>query len=294
MPDFDCFERLIRQTMVVEDDEIDQLVRDMEAIRRENRPQLFKGRSFVYLDQWVGRARQALVSEFGADARFSTTNLNLKGSDLAVIGTDIEIELKTGQVTDANIGIEPMSWAFGDEDESVLSDIMSESMYERRAMAYRGDYSGIRASQERTMYRLYAYLHERLEEGQEAPPRLAHYARAVARGITKKKDIEPLFGRDERDWKVPWIFHADWRCGWIPRTNPFDLEEDIIVDRIWKGPVGRSSIPRAQARVRGRSSDRTAKFYPNYKNSFLAKNSPSKVEAKHWVKTACFHVWIDK
>lgn len=294
MPNFDSFERLIRKAMAVEDDQLIRLVRDMEATPGENRPKLFKRRSVADLDQWVRLARQALADHFGADAQFSTTQVNRKGSDLLVIGTDVEIELKTGQVTDANIGIKPMSWAFHDEDESCLYDIMSESMYERRAMAYRGDYSGIRASQQRTMDRLYAYLCERLEVGQEAPPRLAHYARAVARGVTKKKEIEALFGRDERDWKFPWILHADWRCGWIPRTNPFDLEEDIIVDRIWKGPVGRSRTPRAQARVRGQLSGRTAKFYPNYKNSFPAKNSLPKVEAKHWVKNACFHIWIDK
>lgn len=288
MPDFDSFERLIRRVMIADHGEIGQLVRDMEAIPRENRPALFKDRSFVDLEQWVRRARQALAHQFGADVRFATTSLNLEGSDLMVIGSDIEIELKTGQITDANIGIKPMAWALDDEDESCLYDIMSESMYERRAMGHQGDYGGIRASQKRTMDRLHAYLSERLEIGQPAPPRLAHYSRAVARGITKSVDIVPLLGKRESEWSVPRILQAKWRAGWVPRTNPFDPDEIIVVDSVSTGHGGRSGIARVQARVRGLSSRRTALFYPNYKNSFQG------IAAGHWVRTPCFHVWIDK
>ena len=116
MPDFDAFERLIRQSMVVEEEAIRELVHEMAETPGENRPKLFKCRSVADLDAWVRRARTALADQFGVDARFATTHRNLEGSDLVLVGTDIEIELKTGQVTDANIGIKPMSWAFHDED----------------------------------------------------------------------------------------------------------------------------------------------------------------------------------
>ena len=274
--------------MVVEKEAIRELIHEMAEIPDENRPKLFKGRSIADFDAWVRRARRALADQFGVDAQFSTTHRNLEGSDLVLVGTNIEIELKTGQVTDANIGIGSMAWAIGDEDEAVLYDIMVESMHERRSMGYRGDYAGIRANQNRTMDRLHAYLDERLEVGQLAPPKLAHYSRAVARGITKASEIKPLLGTIESEWEVPWLLHAKWRAGWIARTNPFDPQEDILVEGVWRGHGGRSGIPRAQARVKGQSSGRTALFYPHYKNSFHG------IAAKHWVQTACFHVWIDK
>jgi len=36
--------------------------------------------------------------------------------------------------------------------------------------------------------------------------------------------------------------------------------------------------------------------YPKspYKNSFYQKNRKTRIEAKYWVETACFHVWIDE
>ena len=267
---------------------IRELVHKMAEIPDENRPKLFKGRSVADLYAWVCRARTALADQFGVDAHFATTHRNLEGSDLVLVGTNIEIELKTGQVTDANIGIGSMAWAIGDEDEAVLYDIMVESMHARRSMGYQSDFAGIRASQNRTMDRLHDYLDERLEVGQPAPPKLAHYSRAVARGITKASDVKPLLGTIESEWAVPWLLHARWRAGWIARTNPFDPDEDILVDGVLRGHGGRSGVSRAQVRVKGQSSGRTALFYPHYKNSFHG------IAAKHWVQTACFHVWIDK
>lgn len=289
MPDFDAFERLIRQSMVVEEEAIRDLVHQMAEIPGRNRPELFKPRSVADLEAWVCRARQALAERFGPNARFSTTDLNIEGADLQVIGDDREIELKTGKVTNANIGIGPMAWALGDDTECELHDIMVMSIYERRELADQRDWNGVRASQSRVMERLFAYFCERLQTDKDAPPRLAHYSRAIARGITKKRDIVCLFGRAEDEWQVPHILHARWQQGWVPRANPFLPDERIVVESVRNdGHGGKAGVPRAWVRVKGLSSGRTADFYPNYKNSFRG------IAAKHWVQTACFHVWIDK
>lgn len=289
MPDFDRFERLIRKVMVVEDEEVGHLIHKMEAIPRVNRPALFKDRSCVDMDQWVRRARQALASQFGTDAQFATTDVNREGSDLMVIGTDIEIELKTGKVTDANIGIGPMSWAFDDSPKGDLYNIMVISMRKRQDLARQNDWAGVRASQEGVMKCLFDYFCERLETDKDAPPRLAHYARAIACGITKEKDIVPLYGKIETEWKVPDILHAHWEHGWVPRANPFLPSEKIIVESVRNdGHGGKAGIPRAWVRLKGLSSERTADFYPHYKNRF------HEIPAQFWVQTACFHVWIDK
>ena len=65
-----------------------------------------------------------------------------------------------------------MAWTIG--DNTVLFVILVESMHERRSMGHQGDYTGIRANQNRTMDRLHYYLGERLEVGQPDPLKLAH------------------------------------------------------------------------------------------------------------------------
>ena len=83
--------------MVVEQEAILELVHEMAEIPGDNRPKLFKGRSVADLDACVRRARTVLADQFGVDAQFSTTHRNLEGSDLVLVGANIEIELKTGQ-----------------------------------------------------------------------------------------------------------------------------------------------------------------------------------------------------
>lgn len=270
------------------------LVPRLAGLPDQRRPRLFKGKTPAEIDLWIRRARQALAEMFGVDANFRTGDLNIKGSDLAVVGSDDEIELKTGKVTDANLGISTVAWMMGDQDEAELHSIMAAPMQERRRMALAGDFEGVRASQERTMERLYDYFQERLTVDNPAPDRVAHYARAVAHGKTQKSEVAPLLGQPESKWPVPTVLHADWRKGWVKATNPFEAGEVIVVDDIYRKASSnyRSPVSRAQARLRGVSSNRTALIYPNYKNSSQGKEG--RVEAKHWVATACFHMWIDK
>lgn len=294
MPDFDEFERLIRKAMTEPCYGLSGLTPRLAAIPRQHRPQLFKNRTKPELEMWIQRACQKLADLFGVDSNFRTSDLNIKGSDLTVIETGKEIELKTGKVTDANIGLSTVAWMMGDKDNAELRSIMSDSMKDRCQLALSGDFEGVRASQEKTMERLYIYFRERLSEGTPAPDLVAHCARAVAHGFTKKDEISSLQGQPESKWPVRTVLHANWREGWIEVRKPFDKDETIIVDQIFRGANTRSKIARAQAKVRGITSGRTVLIYPNYKNSYKSKASGRKVEAKHWVKTACFHLWIDK
>ena len=96
MPNFDEFERLIRKAMTEPDYGLQGVTPRLAAVPRQNRPRLFKGRTQPELEMWVQRARQKLAEMFGAESNFRTSDLNIKGSDLTVIGTGKEIELKTG------------------------------------------------------------------------------------------------------------------------------------------------------------------------------------------------------
>ena len=270
------------------------LVPKLALIPDQRRPRLFKGKTSAEIDLWIRRARQALAEMFGLDANFRTGDLNIQGSDLAIVGSDDEIELKTGKVTDANLGIAPVAWMMGDQNNTELRSIMADPMKERRRMALSGDFEGVRASQELTMGRLYDYFQERLRVGNPAPDRVAHYARAVAHGITQKSEVAPLLGQPESEWPVRTLLHANWSKGWVKVTNPFETGEVIVVDEIYRKASTNYSSPvsRAQARVRGVSSNRTVLIYPNYKNKYKGKDG--NVAAEHWVATACFHLWIDK
>ena len=293
MPDFDAFERLIRHSMTAAEEDVAGLVNKLAAVPRVNRPQLFKDRSRQEMERWVMQARQVLADRYGENTHFITSSLNREGSDLTVVSTGEEIELKTGKVTDANIGIEAMAWAMGDKDKSELYEIMSKPMTERRSMALAGNFKRVRSSQEQTMCRLYEYFNQRLTVGNPAPPQLRLYAVAVARGFTKLNEVKALLGHPESGWASRTIFHAHWSKGWVQKANLFHSEEQILVDQVFlKESIQENKINRAQIRLIGSSSGRTALFYPNYKNAYYSRGE--EVPAKYWVNTACFHIWIDR
>ena len=292
MPDFDTFERLIRSAMVETDPtpSIDHLAR----IPDENRPALFKGRDRPEIREWVTRARNSLHDLFSQPPLLSTSDVNIRGSDLFERRTSTPIELKTGKVTDANIGVATMAWVMGDADDAQLKDIMSRSMTMRRDLALAREYAQVRESQQRTMERLESYLATRVTVGAMAPRLLSHFARCVARGVTTKQKAIALLELPESDWEVPVTLHAHWNKGWAQKARPFDPSEDILVQKVGRltESPSRRKIPRAFLRVRGSLSCRTALFYPNYKNSY--NRHSIRIPAKYWVQTACFHVWIDK
>lgn len=296
MPDFDQFERVLRASMVSSASGIADFAIQLSGIKDSNRPKIFKNRSLHELERWLRAAHEKLRSIFGEEVEFSTTDVNVRGADLYIEDTDQWIELKTGSVTDANAGISTIAWAMGDDDASELSQIMRHSMIERRVIAEAGDLNGVRSSQDNTMDKLEIYFRERLKENESAPPFLCHYSRCVARCVTKRDESESLLNTPEAEWKAPRVFHANWQEGWNEVSRPFDVDEDIVVAEIIRKSQssGQRSprVPRAQFRVKGVSSNRTALYYPHYKNSYKTSDG-KRIEAKHWVQTACFHVWID-
>ena len=267
----------------------------LSDIKDSNRPRIFKNKSLHELEGWIKVAHEELRRIFGEEVEFSTTNVNVRGADLYIEDTDQWIELKTGLVTDANAGISTIAWAMGDENDCELKKIMNYSMVERREMAKAGDQNGVRSSQNDTMDKLEIYFRERLNKNKLAPPFLCHYSRCVARCVTKMNESMSLLNVPEVEWKTPRIFHANWRDGWNEVSRPFNVDEDIVVSEVVrKSPPSdqpNTKIPRAQFRVKGVSSNRTALYYPTYKNSYKTPDG-ERIEAKHWVQTACFHVWI--
>jgi hypothetical protein len=296
MPDFDRFERLLREAMVAghRTDRVRQIAGEIGSLPGDNTPELFKHRSASDLEDFLVRGVRSLDAYFGGEAAFTTSDDNRLGADLLETATGTWVELKSGEVTDANVGLSTIAWAFGDTADVELRSIMAAPMEERRSMFLAGDLAGVEASKERTMVRLLSYFQARVADGSPAPSMLAHFARCVAKGVTTLDDARALVGSDPSCWTVPIIMVARWAQGWVPVTHPFEDDERVLVVGAFRQArgSGRDRVPRAQVRVRGERSGRTALFYPNFKNSY--HRSGHTIPASAWVETACFHVWIDK
>ena len=295
MPNFDSFERLVRRAMVASEDEIRLSLADFGGIAPANRPRLFKRMSGCDFSDWLLCAHRFLRATYGEGAEFSTTDQNATGADLLVRESGVQIELKTGAVTDANLGVGTIAWAMGDKaGNKKLRDIMDgPEMMRRREFASEGKLGEIQTSQEFTMRALEVYFRSRLAQGSEAPAILTHLVRCVARCITKQKDMRALLGKDESGWNAPDILHAHRETGWEKVTHPFQANEHIVVSSIFRPSHSLESetIGRAQVILEGQASKQKALIYPNYKNSH--KNTDgTKINASHWVATPCFHVWI--
>lgn len=293
MPDFDGFERLVRQAMVAREGDVSGFATSFGSIPSANRPRQFKQISESEFTAWLIRSRNCLRAMYGSEVTFSTSDLNLAGADLQVIESGVQIELKTGVVTDANLGVGTIAWAMGDSDRNELNDIMDgPELLKRRELAQNGRSADVKASQEATMIALEAYFINRLSQCEDAPAKLAHLARCVARGITTQKDMQKLMHENEADWNAPDILHVNWANGWQKVEHLFSIGESIVVESIFRGSQDdeRDTVGRAQVILEGSVSKQQAKIYPNYKNSYGKGNS--RIEARNWVRTPCFHVWI--
>lgn len=293
MPNFDRFERLVRQAMVARESDMSGFATLFGAIPTANQPRLFKGKSDDEFAAWLIRSRTCLRTLYGVE-EFSTSDQNAVGADIEVPELGIQIELKTGAVTDANLGVGTIAWAMGDKSgNKELRDIMDgPEMLKRRNLAQNDRATEVRASQEATMIALEGYFRARISQRADAPSKLAHLVRCVARGITKQKDMREMMHKKESDWNAPDILHVNWQNGWEKVTHPFSDGEKIVIASIFRGSHDGSSstVGRAQVILEGSVSKQQARIYPNYKNSYGKEGS--RIPAGNWVATPCFHVWI--
>ncbi len=280
MPDFDHFERLLKSALQGELS-IAQAATEIAALDESNKVQVVKGRSAASLEGFLARSYDALREFFPQGAHFTSNDNNRSGKDLYEVTTKTHIELKSGgAMTDGNPGLESVAWALNNPR---VAEVMKDGMTERRRMLVAGKSTAeIEASKSKTMDDLLTAL-QSTPLG-VAPDRLAHYFRCMALGVTKLPEIKKSF--DSADpTKTPLMLMADWNSGLKLYEKAFLPTETIEVIKIER-------TDRAQLIARGMTTGRTALLYPNFKNSWTAPNG-KKFDAKNWVATACFHVWID-
>jgi hypothetical protein len=118
-----------------------------------------------------------------------------------------------------------------------------------------------------------------------AQPKLTHYFKSMAVGITKLDEIKQSYAASGAT-AAPLLLKADWRLGLVLYEKAFLPNETIQVTKIER------TRDRAQLTAKGSVTGRTAVLYPNFKNSWTTPDG-RKFSADNWVATACFHVWID-
>ena len=284
MPDFDTFERIFKSAISGEIP-IQTGASQIASLSEENKVVVVKNRSVAELVAFLERANASLVSFFPSGTRFSSNDNNRDGKDLLEEISGTHIELKSGgAMTDANSGLSVVSWALSDGANRV-TEIMKGGLTERRALIMKGSpQTEIDDSKASTMDKLADFLKQQIAIG-PAPDKLAHYFRCVAVGLTKGDEILAAYAQPGKV-KTPLLLEADWKSGLVLYEKAFLPDEDIVVTRVER------TQDRAHLIAEGSKTKRTAKLYPNYKNSWKLANG-TRIHASNWVETPCFHVWID-
>lgn len=251
----------------------------------ENKITAVKNRSVEELVAFLGRALLQLLTHFPSGAQFTSSDNNLLGKDLLEVNSSTQIELKSGEeMTDANSGLTIVSWALND-DSREISKVLKSGLDERRQLLLTGATAlTIKASRSATMDRLSAIMNVLLSVG-PSPPRLSHYLRCIALGITTANQIKTRF-LETSSLSQPLMLQIDWGIGLKEYEKSFAPSEGIDVVRVERTP------DRVIVEAVGVESGRRATLYPNYKNSWKAPDG-RRFEASNWVKTPCFQVWVD-
>jgi hypothetical protein len=292
MPDFDGFERAFRHFLVTDSpDSAGAVATVIHGLGQDGKlPSLFRGKSEAELEGYLDRAQSSLAALVGPDALLVTSEDNLLGKDLKDEISGLEIELKSGDIkTDANSGVGIIAWAF-DRPKEELQEIMSGEAIKRRRevglQAVRGDQdpaAAVEPLKRDLMDQVFAFFDQVVLPGEGVPPKLDHFARSVAIGVTSEPTIKESF---EAEVDPPLLLKCDWDEGLVVYEQAFDPDDVIRFQ-----PLGRKDN-RVQVQLES-DGGRRLKIYPHFKNSYKDK-SGLKVPADCWVQTPCFHIWVNR
>jgi hypothetical protein len=284
MPNFDTFERVFKDVMSGAM-AIQEGALKIWRLPAENKVAAVKNRSVEELVAFLGRALSQLLTYFPPGPLFTSSDNNRSGKDLFEVNSSTHVELKSGEeMTDSNSGLKIVSWALTD-DSNEVSNVLKNGLNERRQLLLTGATAlRIETSKSETMDRLSSLMKELLSVG-PSPPRLSHYFRCVAVGVTKGSEIMAHFLAPS-SLNPPLLLQIDWSIGLKEYEKSFTPSERIDVVRIER------TLDRVVLKAAGVESGRKATLYPNYKNSWKAHDGRS-FEASNWVNNPCFHVWVD-
>jgi hypothetical protein len=291
MPNFDQFERLVRQALSVHERPVAPYATGLSAIPQQERPTFARKLTRQEFASWLMLARKELASMFPEGEQFETSEDNQTGKDLVARPSGTEIELKSPDgKTDANVGVKQLAWALGDSDSDSLNEIMVGNMNKRiliwKTMSGTKRDQAIRSSKELQRHALLEYFRHRISVGSVVNERLAHFAWAVSVGLTKASEVVSSFNAGA--YQVPLLLCADFKRGLRVYEQAFYRGERVVAERISSDEAS----SRVSVLLRGARSGQSCKIYPHYKNS--RRMNGIVIAAENWVKTPCFHVWIGR
>lgn len=291
MPNFDSFERLLRQSLTEPGSRFEcaQAIAELEDSKR---PRFAREKSRDQIEGWLFRAESSLHIFLPDDTSFSSSDDNRSGKDLIGNNSSTAVELKSPDgKTDANPGTSTISWAVGD-DSNLLSKKMTSTMKERRLIWLNRSASEaerlerIDSSKLDLAVWLERYFEERLGVGKAVPTRMRHFAYCVSVGLTKLPEIKASLQNSTVD--LPLLLVADWDEGFKRYEQAFAPYEEVVTTSI----VRDAQTHRVTVTMKGSATGRGCRLYPHYKNTYRARGEA--VPASCWAATPCFHVWIDR
>lgn len=289
--DFDKCERIIRSTLTDSSlERFDVSARKILRLPARQKIAIIKGRSQPDLVLFLMRVDASLRKYFKGRNRpvFVSSDNNRLDKDLKEVGSGWDIELKSGNyMTDANCGIEIIAWAI-ECDRSKLSKIMVGGCTERRIGLISkgwGD-AEVGRSQRKTMRSLSKLMSESVKTKRLVRPRLEHFCRCVARGITNGDQIRESY-LQQKQFRPPLKLKLDWDLG----MTRFD--KSFLSSEVFRCLESGATASRAQIVIEGKKSKRKLTIYPNFKNAYLVPGTKRRVAASNWVANPCFQVWVE-
>lgn len=289
--DFDKCERIIRNTLTdLSRERFDVSARKIIRLPARQKMAIIKGKSQPELVSFLKRVDASLRKFFKGRNRpvFVSSDNNRSGKDLKEVGSGRDIELKSGTLmTDANCGIEIIAWAI-ECDRSKLSKIMTGGCIERRTGLISkgwGD-AEVYRSQLKTMRSLSKLMSESVKTKRIVRPKLEHFCRCVASGITNGDQIRNSYLR-RKQFRAPLKLKLDWDLG----ATRFD--KSFLSGEVFRCLESGANASRAQVLIEGKKSKRKLKIYPNFKNSYLVPGTKRRLAASNWVANPCFQVWVE-
>ncbi len=265
--------------------------REMASLDNEKRPTFARDKNQIELHDWLVLARKSVREFLPSDSTFITSDDNRVGKDIlgAETGTSVELKSPDGK-TDGNVGLSSIEWTL-DDTVGELSGLMRDSMANRRQIYFdtgiseRMRSAGIDKSKAELTSALRDYFSSRLTIGHSVPIRLSHFAYCVSVGVTKLPEIRDSF--DSGRINLPVLLVADWHLGFRQYEQAFKPSEKIVTSQITED----GATKRLTVTLEGEESGRKCRLYPHFKNSY--SQGDRKIPANCWVKTPCFHIWID-
>lgn len=289
--DFDECERIIRSTLTDSSlERFDVSARKIIRLPARQKISIIKGKSQPELVLFLKRVDASMRKYFKSRNRpvFVTSDNNRLGKDLKEVRSGWDIELKSGNyMTDANCGIEIIAWAI-ECDGSKLTKIMKGGCMERRTGLISKGWGDdeVSRSKLKTMRSLSKLMRESVNPKRVVRPRLEHFCRCVARGITSGDQIRDSFLRKKK-FRAPLKLKLNWDLGVIR------FDKSFLSSELFRCLDSGATASRAQILIEGEKSKRKIIIYPNFKNAYLVPGTKRKLAASNWVENPCFHVWVE-